>query len=456
MTFDVKAHYQRAVIANVQLWRQRLLAEPEPDRWQPQQAGLWQAVAAGLDSVPAQPEAAALAAALLPMVERWGVWLDWLPLLETAVTLNLPPDLHGRLLLAQGRLYALNRNFSDALRVQETALALADAHQLAELAGLAHYHLTNAYLGDKNYSQARQHGAEALRLLSPPQPVSPTSINQRPYTANRTNFPDSSPFGLPITDHRSPLTDDRLPLTDHGLPITDHRLPLTDDRLRTLASLHNALGLIELETGAFAASEAQFRQALAHWSGLHEPTLTARTWLNLGVVYYRQNHWAEAKQCYQQGYAVLAPTASVVDKLKVLNGLGTLHYVSGEFAEAERVFRQGLAEARPLPGLFHLRGSLTHNLGNTLLALGRGQEARLCLERSITLWQQANDAVEQANSTGTLAECYEQQEEWGTAVTHYDAALHLLAAYPDHQWAQKLTANFQTARARCAALNSET
>jgi tetratricopeptide (TPR) repeat protein len=388
--FDIKAHYQQAVIANVRLWRQRLLEGTEPDRWQAQHEVVWQAVAAGLASVPAQPEAANLAAALIPTMECWGLWLAWMPLLETAVTLDLPLDLHGRLLLAQGRIYYLNRNFSDAIRIQEAALALAEAHQMAELVALAHYHLTNAFLGGKQYSQARAHGVAALALLSPTQAV-------------------------------------------------------------TVASCHTSLGLIELETGSFTASEAQFQQALAHWPLLHEPALYARTWLNLGAVYFRQSRWAEAKRCYEQAHEILAPTASVVDRLKVLNGLGTLHYVTGEYSEAEAVFRQGLAAARPLPGLFHLRGSLTHNLGNTLLALQRWGEAQLVLEKGITLWQQAHDEVEQANSVGTLAEVYEQQGKWDTAVSHYDAALHLLASYPDHQWAQKLTANFQTARARCAA-----
>lgn len=391
--FDIEAHYRRAVAANVRLWRQRLLEEAQPARWQAQQGAIWQAVAAGLATVPTQPEAATLAAELTPTMERWGLWFEWLPLLETAVTLDLSPHLHGRLLLAQGRIYFLNRNFSDAIRVQEVALSLAEAQQMAELTALAHYQLTNAFLGSKQYSQARAHGAAALRLLAPAQ-------------------------------------------------------------ASTLASLHTSLGLIELETGSFAASEGQFQQALALWSGLHEPTPLARTWLNLGVVYYRQSRWVEAKRCYEQAHEVLAATASVVDRLKVLNGLGTLHYVSGELTEAEKVFRQGLGVARQLPGLFHLRGSLTHNLGNTLLALQRWGEAQLYLEKCITLWQQADDEVEQANSTGTLAELYEQQGEWDTAVFHYDAALRLLASYPEHQWARKLTTNFQTAQARCAAQTS--
>ncbi|NJN53325.1 MAG: tetratricopeptide repeat protein [Anaerolineae bacterium] len=264
MTFDIKAHYTQAVTANVQLWRRRLLEGAAADRWQSQREAIWQAVAAGLARVWVQPEAATLAVELSPTMEQWGVWYEWLPLLEMATPLTLSPNLHGRLLLAQGRIYALNRNFSDALRVQEAALALAEEQQMVELVAEAHYQLTNAYLGCKKYAEARAHGAEALRLLAPEQAI-------------------------------------------------------------TLASLHTSLGLIALETGSFAASEAQFQQALAHWSGLNEPTPLARTWLNLGVLYYRQSRWAEAKQCYEQAYVVVAPTASVVDKLKILNGLGTLH-----------------------------------------------------------------------------------------------------------------------------------
>lgn len=393
-SFDIKSHYQQAVVTNVQLWRQRLLQdEAAADRWQSQKGVIWQAVQAGLTCPSARREAATLATDLIPVMERWGVWFDWLPLLETATTLDLPLDLRGELLLAQGRIHTLNRNFSDAIHLQETALVLAETHQNVALAARAHHQLTNAFLGCKKYSLAREHGAIALSLLSPTQ-------------------------------------------------------------ARTIASLHTSLGLIDLETGVFAASERQFQQALARWSELNEPSLLARTWLNLGVVYYRQSRWVDAKRCYEQAYEVLVPTASMVDKLKVLNGLGMLHYSAGEFVEAEMVFRQGLEGARQLPGLFHLRGSLTHNLGNTLLAMKRWGEAQLVLERSITLWQQANDEVEQANSLGTLGELYDLQGVWETAVACYDAALRLLASYPDHQWARKLTTDFQTARARCAAQNS--
>jgi len=388
--FDVRAHYERAVRANLSLWRQRLLDGAAPaDHWEGQREVIWQAVADGLAFAVAQEEAARLAADTARIIERWGLWADWLPLLETAVALTLPPDVKVSLLLAQGRSCFLNRSFDDAIRLQETALALADTHQLTFLVALAHFHLTNAYLGSKAYAQARQHGAAAV-----------------------------------------------------------HRLRSTPST--TLASLFTTLGLLELETGNYAASEAQFQQSLALWSGLNQPTQMARTCLNLGVVYQQQRRLERARACYTLAEAVLAPTASQVDKLKVLNGLGTLHYSLNELAQAEAVFRKGAAAAQEMKGLFHLRGSLTHNLGNTLLAQARWEESRFYLEKSIRLWQQANDEVEQANSIGTLGEWYEQRGEWATAVAHYDKALALLAAYPQHHWAQHLAAIFRAARARCA------
>ena len=394
--FDVRAHYERAVCANLRLWRQRLLAEAAPagaapaDRWEMQKEAVWQAVADGLTLATAQAEAARLAADTAVIIERWGLWTEWLPLLETAVTLNLPPEVQARLLLVQGRSYYLNRCFDDAIRVQEMAAALAEAQQLTALTASAHFHLTNSHLGSKSYDRARQHGAAALRLLLP-----------KPST--------------------------------------------------TLASLFTTLGLLELETGDYAASEAQLMQALALWSGLNQPTQMARACLNLGVLYHRQNRLERTRACYELAYAVLAPTASEVDKLKVLNGLGMLHYSMKELSQAEAVFRQGMAMAQEMKGLFHLRGSLTHNLGNTLLALARWEESRFYLEKSIRLWQQANDAIEQANSIGTLGEWHELREEWATAVARYDEALLLLDAYPGHQWAQHVAALFRAARANCAA-----
>lgn len=389
--FDVRAHYAQAALANVRLWQRRLLASEVPvDRWQAQQDAIWQAVADGLSIAAAQEEAARLAADAHPTLEEWGVWPNWLPLLETAVVLDLPPELKGCLLLAQGRGCTLNRNFADAIRLEEAALALAEAHQFPTLAARAHQRLTNACLGDKAYAAARQHGAAALRLLLP-----------------------------------TPST--------------------------TLAALFSTLGLLELETGNYRMSEAQFQQALALWSGLNRPIQLARTALNLGVLYQQQNRLNRARACYELAYAVLAPTASMVDKLKVLNGLGILHYMLKEMPQAEAVFRRGVAAAQALKGAFHLRGSLTHNLGNTLLSLERWEESHFYLEKSIRLWQQADDAVQQANSMGTLGEWYERRGEWETAVTHYDEALALLAKYPGHQWAQRVAVQFREARTRCAA-----
>ena len=220
----------------------------------------------------------------------------------------------------------------------------------------------------------------------------------------------------------------------------------------TQAALYNSLGLLDLESGVFAESEAWFYKAITLWRELDDPTQLARACLNLSVVYQKQNRWTEAKVCYEQASAALSATDSVVDKLKALNALGTLQYMTEDFSAAVATFRQGVSAAQQLQGMYHLRGSLTHNLGNALLALGKLVEARGHLEKSIGLWQQANDVVERANSLGTLTEVFEAQTEWALAASSYEQALELLSFYKDHPWAQKLAAQFQVSRAKCATL----
>jgi tetratricopeptide (TPR) repeat protein len=391
MTFNVAAQYHRAVAANVTFWRERVLGVgSSADQWHSQHKAIWQAVDAGLSCHSVQADTVDFTVELMPLLERWGVWPEWLTLLETAETVELTPLLKVRLLLAKCRLYVLNRNFGDAVHDLGVALSLAENNSLMDLAALAHFGLVNAYLGDKNHALALSHGLKALELLSPAQ------ITRR-------------------------------------------------------AALYNSLGLIELEMQAFTASEERFLQALALWYEVDEPTQLARTYLNLGVLYQQQQRWEEVKSCYERARTALTPTASLVDQLKVLNGLGALHYMTRSLSEAEAAFREGVTTADRLQGMYHLRGSLTHNLGNTLLALGRWVESRLYLEKSVRLWQQANDGLEQANSLGTLGELFEAQGAWDLATSHYKEALQLLKNYPTHPWAQKLREAFKSAQARCAA-----
>ena len=167
MTFNITAQYQRAVAANLVFWRERVLGVgPSADQWHSQHQTIWQAAAAGLSCPPVQAETVDFAIELMPLLERWGVWPEWLVLLETAETVELPPALNVRLLLAKGRLYVLNRNFGDAVHDLAMALSLTEDNGLMDLAALAHFGLVNAYLGDKKHTLALSHGLKALELLT--------------------------------------------------------------------------------------------------------------------------------------------------------------------------------------------------------------------------------------------------------------------------------------------------
>lgn len=391
-TFDLKNHFLKAVTANLHLWQRRLLVEADTaDDWRMRHQAIWQAVEEGLRYVSSQADAAELMVGLLRTIERWGVWSDWMPLFDTAMSLEMIPDLQIRVCLVQARLYNLDRNFSDAVALLNATLVLTHQHQLLTLEAMVHYRFTNAYLGEKAYSSAREHARNALDLLSP-------------------------------------------------------------NQLEARASIYNSLGIIELNMDALPESEANFLQALSLWAKVNEPTQLARSCLNLSIVYQKQARWDKAKAFHKQATAALSNSDNVVDKLKALNELGTLHYMTGDFPSAVATFRQGVMDAGELQGMYHLHGSLTHNLGNTLLALGQLTEARGYLEKSIRLWQRANDNLERANSVGTLGEVFEEQSEWTLAARSYAQAIELLDFYPGDPWGNKLAAQFKAARARCIAL----
>ncbi|MCB8980676.1 MAG: tetratricopeptide repeat protein [Ardenticatenaceae bacterium] len=391
-TFDLKNHFLKAVTANLRLWQRRLLVEADTaDDWRMRHQAIWQAVEEGLRYISTQADAAELMVGLLRTIERWGAWSDWMPLFDTAISLEMIPDLQIRVRLVQARLYNLNRNFSDAVALLNATLLLIRRHQLLTLEAMVHYRFTNAYLGEKDYSSAREHARKALDLLS----------------ANQ---------------------------------------------LEVRASIYNSLGIIELNMDALPESEACFLQALSLWAKVNEPTQLARSCLNLSIVYQKQARWEKAKAFHQQATTALSNSDNVVDKLKALNELGTLHYMTGDFSSAVVTLRQGVMDAGELQGMYHLHGSLTHNLGNTLLALGQLTEARGYLEKSIRLWQQANDTLERANSVGTLGEVFEEQAEWALAAHSYTQAIELLDFYPGDPWGNKLAAQFKSARARCIAI----
>lgn len=390
MSFDIKSYYATAVSSNLGYLRTQLLNGSEKaDRWQKQNATVINGIAEGLAYPMLQEDAVQLLIDLMRLVERWGFWADYLSLGEQAVELELSTKRHGYLQIMLGRFYYLNRNFDDAQRHLEVALDIAREHQFKELEAAAEYQITNLYWGKKELLQAREHGLRALALL----PETPS---------------------------------------------------------RTLAALYNSLGLVEMELLDEETSEKYFWKALSLWDSLKDSVQMARCYLNLGVLFYHQQCLEEAERCYQSSLDALGNVVGEVDRLKALNGLGTLHYAAREYRKAEAVFRQGVVEVKELNIMYHLRGSLTHNLGNTLLALGILEEARLYLDQAIAFWEQADDDLELANSVGTLAEVYEADEAWQTAVATYDQALELLVNYPDHPWAKRLRQNFTEAKEKCA------
>ncbi|WP_420641592.1 tetratricopeptide repeat protein [Candidatus Leptofilum sp.] len=399
MTFDINAVVVGAITRGLSDYKNQLSAKPEQaDKLKLQHASILKTIGESFGYDHIQEEAVQLLLELFPTFERWGYWSDCITISKEALSLDLSPEQQGYLNANLGRIYLLNRNFDDSLRHLNQSLALADKHQLKNLSGLTHHRLMNTYLLCEDHTTAKQHGLQALSYLS-------------------------------------------------------------KEPSETLAAAYNSLGLASMGLNKLTEAENYFWDALAIWDCLKDYTHMARSYQNLGVLFFQQGNLEEAKKCFENALVTLGNTSSIVDRLKAMNGLGSVYHSLGDFATAENVFTDATAkwenELGDKIGWYHLRGSLTHNLGNTQLAKGNPVQARVTLERATTFWQQANDDLQKGNTVGTIAEAFMEDEEWEAAVVTYDDALALLEKFPDHPWARKLANDFQQARGECAErLNS--
>ncbi|MEZ4591303.1 MAG: tetratricopeptide repeat protein [Chloroflexota bacterium] len=394
MTFDIQAAVTNAINKRLTNYENRLLNAPETaDALKAKYDAILKTIEEGFAYSQLRPKAVQLLLDAFSTFERWGYWTEYISFSETALTLTLPAEQQVLLYAHLGHMNDLNRNFDDSLRYLNLGLALAEKHQLKNCFGLLHHRLMNTHLGRDEPQIAQEHGLQALTYLA-------------------------------------------------GTPST------------TLAAAYDSLGRVYTRLNNSTMAEKYFWDALLIWGSLNDYKHMARSYINLGHLFFRGNKLAEAQKCFESALDVLGNLSAILDELNARNGLGIVHYANDDFDGAVTIFREAVSkldqELGDKVGWYSLTGSLVHNLGNARLAKGDIQQAMVALRRARTFWQQANNRLEMANTVGTLAEAYQANKEWETAVTHYDEALALLTNYPDHPWAARLANNFSRAKKICA------
>ncbi len=312
-------------------------------------------------------------------VERWGEWSEWLPILEAGRgMLTDKPHSLLRIIHWLGHVYYLHRNFEDALIVLTNGLAVAKEAD-PKFAALIQQRLCNIYLEMDEITSAKLAADEALAYC--------------------------------------------------------HQLD-RDDALR--ASVHNSIGLVAMQMGEVEEAVGHYKTAVSIWKKQSLLTQLSRTETNLGVAYFQLAQFDDATLYFERALAHLEQLDSPVDKLKTINNLASIYYMQAAYEQAEKILVKAISESRQLVGIYHVRGSLSHNLGNTLVALKRFGEAEVHLNNSLYLWQMVNDEIEAANTHDTLGEMFQAQQDFEQAIAHYQQAVNLAKNHPHNPTAVNL------------------
>ena len=141
---------------------------------------------------------------------------------------------------------------------------------------------------------------------------------------------------------------------------------------------------------------------LARQSGNHEGAAQALS--NLGVVYVKEDRYAEARKAYEEALTIYrelakaSPNLYLLEKANTLNNLGILDSYERRYAEGRKAFEEALAiyrefaQAPPDAYRSELAATLV-NLGNLQKNARRYVHARKAMEESLAIYRSLSRAV---------------------------------------------------------------
>ncbi len=334
-------------------------------------------------------DTAVLARNAFYLVERKGYWLEWIPVLEQAVSQWAQDDwrLQVQLLHRLGYLYQMGRQLPQAVTTHTKAEQLALGHQDAELVNQSRSYLCADHRHLRHYDQAEQYGQLALAGLE-----------------------------KQATHHK------------------------------WFASTLIELGLVAWYRGDLAVAQERLQTAAALYHQWGQATNYLRALNNLiGVARSAKNH-DQALAYYEQARPYFQSLSGEYDLTMFEVAYGGIMFELSRYPEAEAAFRRANSPYLQRSHYIHQRALVAQCLGNALLKQGRLDESENCLLTSARLWAEASDDLMLANTSGTLGELYVAKGEVDTAVTYFDQALCHLAKYPDDAMARRLQAEFTALR----------
>ena len=195
---------------------------------------------------------------------------------------------------------------------------------------------------------------------------------------------------------------------------------------REIAVGKNELGTVRLSQRRYSEALAAYAEARERFTRLDEPGSVATTWHQTGMLYQQVGKPEAAEDAYRKALSINVQLGDVTGQAKTLNQLGNLsRTIIGRREEAVVFYRQAAdkhIEAHNRVGEGRARG----NLANLLRELGRLDEARKEIHRTIECFVQFGHATEPWRSWVVLADI---ETDDGNLAAAAEAKCKALAAY---------------------------
>jgi tetratricopeptide (TPR) repeat protein len=384
---NVNPQFIESIHAGLQYWQQKTREmEPGQIQWlDRRRRNLFQAVLFGLQTRKTWQATITVLLQSFNFVEWGGYGQEWIPILEQALA-SAPEKvsvLYGRLQNRLGQLYRLSQKYPESMAQHEQALLLAQklADKALEIA--AYSALCELYLALNKINKAEENGNLALNI------------------AQKTGGSE-----------------------------------------RSQAFLYQNMGHIAQYLGNWEQAVARQQQAVCLWREQADQVYLARSLNDLGNSYINVGDFPAAQHAFEEASTILQGTINESDKAKVYLNLGVLFYRQEKWVAAKETFLQInptlLRERNNQP----LLATLHNNLGNVCLKLSQWEESTAHLKEAIKLFRTLNDRLNLANSLGTLGEVLKRIGNLSEAAACYQEALQLLEKFSDNLWANQLYQDF--------------
>ncbi|MCA9943911.1 MAG: tetratricopeptide repeat protein [Anaerolineales bacterium] len=378
----------QSIQAGLRYWQQKTeTLEAEQVVWlDERRQNLHQAVLFGLNQSETWEDTVQVLLQAFDFSEWRGYWPEWIPVLEQA--LATAPDneteLYGRLQNRLGQLYRLDNRYPEAMTQHEQVLQLAKKLGNYRLTLFASAGLLEIYLKQRQIEQAEKVGAMALQLLEKDE---------------------------------------------------------SHERLK--AYILKNLAEVENFVGNWHKSAEYLQSAIQLFRAQGNQVYVIRCTCDLGVTYLRGQDFTEAQRAFEEAAQLLEGTTYEIDRAKNYMNLGVLFFNQQKWAEAAEAFAQinpiALREQREI----NLLAMLYNNFGNVYLKMAKWKQAEENLELAIEIFRQTKNDLELGNSLGTLATVYVALNERDLAKRCFEEALALLEQFPNSAWAKKITAEIK-------------